>query len=69
MWILGKKLERCTILEFKTHLNFSIGKNVHLIVEVIWQQRMMITIYLKVLSRHPWRQKNHRSLHSGQPIA
>jgi hypothetical protein len=39
MWVLGRKLERCTYLEFKMHLNFSIEKsvnNVHLIFEVIW---------------------------------
>jgi hypothetical protein len=22
LWVLGKELERCTFLEFKTHLNF-----------------------------------------------
>jgi hypothetical protein len=35
----GKKLETCTFLEFKTHLNFSTGKNMwnmHLIFKVIW---------------------------------
>jgi hypothetical protein len=26
MWVLGKKIERCTFLEFKMHLNFSMGK-------------------------------------------
>jgi hypothetical protein len=26
MWVLGKKLEKCTFLEFKTHLKFFNGE-------------------------------------------
>jgi hypothetical protein len=36
MWVLGKKLERYTFLEFKSRLNFLMGKYVRLMFEVTW---------------------------------